>query len=343
MLNPLLNPMMNTMANPMMNPMMHKMMHPDLENDKKHDDKPVKIERQSRLSKSAEILGGLSLRGISSKEVSTLLWSPLQAYTVFLMTGSTLYYYLGGDMSNSSIMDKIGILSTMMEGYGLLSLSVKIKEQGSVSGISGMTILMYALTYTIREVEMLFTDHTVLYTLNGLSLEVLQITSLLITYSVVYAVFSTYRKSYQEDLDVLKFQYLVPACLAFALVVHPTFCMSSFWFTYCWTIMFYIDVMALAPQVVMMAKGGGTVEAPISHFVAVTAFSRSCHLWYWYYRFDTLGAQGYWFGVNYSGWLIVLFHVLNLLFVADFMYYYMKARMSGSKLSADLAIPMDAV
>jgi hypothetical protein len=44
-------------------------------------------------------------------------------------------------------------------------------------------------------------------------------------------------------------------------------------------------------------------------------------LWFWYYAFDTVGpAQPNNAYMNYSGWLIVFFHVVHLLLVADLIF-----------------------
>merc|ERR1719299_901 len=102
--------------------------------------------------------------------------------------------------------------------------------------------------------------------------------------------------------------------MALAVLVHPSFS-QGFVYSYCWTTYLYLDVIALVPQVVMMARGGGKVEAPIAHFVAATALRWGVDLSFWYYSFD-LGPQGYYGKFNYSGWIIVVVHVLSLVFVA---------------------------
>jgi hypothetical protein len=67
---------------------------------------------------------------------------------------------------------------------------------------------------------------------------------------------------------------------------------------------------------------------PIANFVFATTISRVVDLWFWYLRFD-LGPQGWWGSFNFSGWLIVGFHIISLLLVADFMYFYLRARCSA--------------
>merc|ERR1719272_2324492 len=252
------------------------------------------------------------------------------------MTGSIIYYCLGGNLRSASIEDKLAYASCIAEGFGLLSLRMKIERHGSVTGISGMTMAMYFLVYLLR-VIMVVPDQLSLVFIDGWAIEALQFTSLLMVLDVVRSVFLKYRKTYQEDLDVCHIKYLVPVCVVLAAVLHPLFSQGQL-YSFCWTTYLYLDCLALMPQVVMMARGGGKVEAPVSHFVAATAFSRVLDLYFWYFDFD-LGSQGYIFGFNYSGTLIVLWHLINLAIVADFMYYYIKARFASKTMSEDLILP----
>lgn len=309
-----------------------------------HDDKHSKAEAARKavapgvLSKAYEALQVMNFRNVTSKDIQALLQSPIQVYLCFLMVCSVLYYCLGGSLKNSSAPDLLGFISTIAEGFGLLSLRLKIKGQGSVTGISGMTMSMYALVYCLREWLMLPSSLSAVF-MDGWAVEVLQVASLLMVFDVLKSVFITYRSSYQEDLDILNIKFLIPACILLAVLLHPQFSRGSM-YSICWTAYLHLDVMALMPQVAMMAHGNGKVEAPVSHFVAATALSRVVDLWFWYYDFD-LGPQGYFHGFNYSGWLIVFWHFVNLAIVADFMYYYMKARLSGSTFSEDLTLPTD--
>merc|ERR1719272_168419 len=172
--------------------------------------------------------------------------------------------------------------------------------------------------------------------IDGWAVEFLQLPSILIVLDILRSVFVTHRSTYQEELDVLSIKYIVPVCVGLAIILHPHFQQGE-WHSFLWTSYLYLDVCALLPQVVMMARSGGKVEAPIAHFVAATALRWVIDLCFWYFDFE-LGPQGYYKGVNVSGWMIVSFHVLSLFLVADFMYFYLKARLSGSKMSDDLDI-----
>merc|ERR1719316_606625 len=85
-----------------------------------------------------------------------------------------------------------------------------------------------------------------------------------------------------------------------------------------------MDALALLPQVIMMARNDGKVEAPIAHFVAGTVLCRVDDLW------DSLSSSGIGAGLRNdnptSYWAIIFLQVFHLLLVADFIYYWLKAR-----------------
>jgi len=251
------------------------------------------------------------------------------------MAGSVLYYLAGGNLIRAEFADLLGYLSTICESLGLLVLQHKIKNQVSVKGISGMTIAMYVIVFVMRQYLLMPSEWSLLM-IDGWTVEVLQVPSILIAFDILRSVLQTHRSTYQDDLDVLSIKYIIPACVVLAVVLHPHFAQGE-WHSVLWTVYLYLDVCSLLPQIVMMAKSSGKIEAPIAHFVAATAFRWVIDLCFWYFDFD-LGPQGYYKGINLSGWLIVSFHILSLCLVADFMYYYLKARCAGSRLSDDLDV-----
>merc|ERR1719428_2243671 len=200
----------------------------------------------------------------------------------------------------------MGYASAIVEAFGLLMLRRKIQNQASVAGVSGMTMTMYAVTYSMREVLLMPQMNSV----DEWAVEALSMSSLLMVLDVLRSVFVKYRSSYQEDLDILSFRYLIPACIALAVVLRPSF-QEGPWYAFCWTACLYLDVMALMPQVVMMGKGNGKVSAPISHFVAATAVSRTVDLSFWFRNFELVGDYEP-NEFHFSGWLIIFFHILHL-------------------------------
>lgn len=271
------------------------------------------------------------------KDMNKFKKNPFCIYALFLAAFYICYILGGGCLSKSTREDKLGYISCILEAAGLISLQWKVSHRGHVEGLSGMSMIMFTLTYSMREFETFCVAKVPWVTIDGMALEMLQLASCALAYVNLWSIFKTYRRSYQEELDVLKVKYLIPGCVLLGLVLHPHF-RQGWKYSLSWSMSFYVDVLALLPQVVMMQRGNGKVEAPIAHFVAATALSRMNDLGFWYYRWN-LGPQGWWHGINISGMIIVGFHIISLLLVADFMYYYIKARMSGQTMSEDMSIP----
>jgi hypothetical protein len=286
------------------------------------DDKDLK-ELKQRPSFFVALLAALPCGGTCSKEFLDFLKNPLKVYSLFLLCIAIFYAIMCDGMT--AWEDFIGYNSCVLEAYGLISVFRKIQRHRSVLGISGNSLIMFLVSYGLRQCEALVMSSRYRLTKRAVVLECLQFASIPLVISLVWAVFKTYRESYQESLDKLKVKYLIPGCVALALVLTPRFKQGEM-YSYCWTISFYVDVLALLPQVVMMHyTPGKKIALPIADFVAATSVSRIVDLWFWYLRFD-LGPQGWWGNFNYSGWIIVTFHIISLFLVADFMYYYMRAR-----------------
>lgn len=275
--------------------------------------------------KSPTTLGAaLSPRSLTIDDLKTLFQNGFLTYLAFLMLGSVLYHSLGGSFYDMSIRDGLGYVSTVMEAFGLLILQWKIKQQQSVAGISGKCVAMFGLCYAFRAIEIPpFSAEF----LDPWTVKVLEQASFVLVAQVLYSVFVTYKSTYQADLDNgLRIGYIVVACILLSLAVHPDDESIP------WTAFMYMDTLALMPQVVMMSRGSdGLVEAPISHFVFATAASRGIDLYYWCWSAHELG-------MDYNAWVTVSVHVIYQLLVADFVYLYLKQRLSSRSLSQPMEL-----
>lgn len=217
---------------------------------------------------------------------------------------------------DSSVIPWIVAVSQVAEMAGLFSLRLKIKRQGSVKGVSGMTIIMYSLVYAIRA--------KLVFPYGGRSSwaeAVPCFLSLLVVLDTAKCIFWTYHSSYQQEQDVLRVKYLIPGCLLLAGVLHPVLPNEGAFNTFIWTTELYLDVLALMPQVVMMSRGDGRVEAPIAHFVAATALARAVDLSIWFWSYSA-------FVEYYSCVMVMFWQCVMLLLITDFLYLYLKARIS---------------
>eukprot|EP00746_Dinoflagellata_sp_MGD_P166040 gnl/MRDRNA2_/MRDRNA2_95678_c0_seq1.p1 gnl/MRDRNA2_/MRDRNA2_95678_c0~~gnl/MRDRNA2_/MRDRNA2_95678_c0_seq1.p1 ORF type:complete len:330 (+),score=50.52 gnl/MRDRNA2_/MRDRNA2_95678_c0_seq1:86-1075(+) len=247
---------------------------------------------------------------------------------VCFVFGTAFAFKSVGGVFDTALSERFGALQ--LEILGLVMVREKIKSRKSVSGVSGMTFIMYTMVYFSRILLALPRDKDGFIGIPGVTAELkdvdldatLGVCSFLLVLDVLKSVFWTHCKTYQAELDILKAWYLLPACWTLSLLVRPHFSAWSFTYGYCWSSTLYMDVLALMPQVVMMAQSGGKAATPIANFVAATAISRCGDVYY-----SLFGpASGLSETDPVSFWTAVSVQIVHLLLVADFMYYFCKAR-----------------
>jgi hypothetical protein len=295
------------------------------------DDKYSKAAKKSQSAESGALSKYSSaLELASSVDAKQLLQNRYTVYMSLLFVGSVVYLELGGSFLHADKDDLMQWTSALAEAFGLLTLGRRIKMQKSAAGISGHSFLMYCIVYAFRQA--LLVPAFSWAALDGWVTEILLSGSLIMVLDVTWSVFKTHRDTYQSDLDVLHVKFLVPACFVLAALLRPVLTLETPMYAYFWSSCLYLDVLALMPQVVLMGRSGGKVKACSCNFVAVTAFSRMVDLVAWYSeeRNDLV--------TPFSKVLIIFFHILHLLLVADFMFYYIKARFTGKSFSDDIEL-----
>jgi len=277
------------------------------------------------LQKYHNALGIFNIHGMIDAGVANLF----VGFLSFMLAAAAAYTAIGGTWDSCKTSK---FISVGLEVLGLLMLRHKIIVRNNVNGISGQTMVMYAFVYFVR--ILLSMPSSTNFQWKDVDFDAwFAGVSLILVLSIIHSIFATHGASYQEDLDTLKVKYLIPGCFFLALIVRPHFHQWSFEYGYTWGSCFYIDIFALVPQVVMMAQSGGKVEAPIAHFVAATFLSRMGDIWdSLVYENDLRSSD------TISYWAVVLGQCIHLLLVADFMYYYLKARTSGAAMFEDLAV-----
>merc|ERR1719263_388164 len=81
----------------------------------------------------------------------------------------------------------------------------------------------------------------------------------------------------------------------------------------------------MMPQLWVIAKMGvGSQVEPLNgHYIMAIAASRAVSLYFWFYGYREFAPKDGSF--NLTGWAIMLAHVIQVLLLLDFMYYYVKA------------------
>lgn len=243
-------------------------------------------------------------------------------------------------------------ITVPLEILGLLTVREKIKSRNSVTGISGMTFVMQAAVYFTRVPWSLKTcvlEFSVWEAFNV----TLGICSLLLVLDILRSIFQTHRDSYDDELDVLKAWYVIPACFAAALLMRPSMLDSNAMVTYFLSSVMYMDALTLMPQVMMMAKSEGKVEVPIANFVAATAVARCGDVFHTIFvvqiASDASNFACFRLWMNgelddeansfvFSWAICVLVHIVQLVLVIDFLYYFYQAKVWRLKATQDVGM-----
>eukprot|EP00929_Paragymnodinium_shiwhaense_P061386 TRINITY_DN30656_c0_g1_i1.p1 TRINITY_DN30656_c0_g1~~TRINITY_DN30656_c0_g1_i1.p1 ORF type:complete len:308 (-),score=42.54 TRINITY_DN30656_c0_g1_i1:517-1389(-) len=255
------------------------------------------------------------------------------AYGLFVLSWLVALRWLSS-ITSAYNTPVIWYFSAILEGYGLVFLRHRIAADRSVFGVSGQSVGIFSVTYLVRALTLPPFKYAYLFMWG---LKIFDWVSFALILDILRCVFFTYRKSYQEDLDVLHLKALLPVSAVVALLFCPD--RGSGTSTgLCFAFMLNLDVIALLPQVIMMGRQETPVKAPIAHFVIATAVSRLTDLWYWTEEFQVWSRPAH---VSMSGWFIIGEHIVNALIISDFLYYYIRACISAGSVPDDIDLPID--
>jgi hypothetical protein len=260
---------------------------------------------------------------------------------------STMAVYLGAFASGALVWQSfhdLGLstfitLAVAIQCFGYACLRLKISQQRSVAGISAQTLILQAASCALRLTSTTWLQGYIPVDGTGDWLyQAVDALSLVILLNILHCIFKTYRTTYQEEHDNIKVEYIGLSCFVLAVLVHPDLNNRPVFDTF-WTTALYMDVVAMAPQLVLISKIRGEIEALTAHFVSATALSRLTSLIFWYHGFAELAPLDGSF--NLAGWAIIAAHVLQVLLLGDFLFYYIRALVKTG--SASFTLPTYAV
>lgn len=241
-------------------------------------------------------------------------------YFTFL-GGATLVYNVLSDGLSSLLT-----LSAGLQALAFVLLVLKVHGESSFSGISTRMLGMYIATLILRLASTLTlngylpADATGDWAYQCLELGSLGLATWLLQ-EVLRARRTTFAGAAQDDQDSMPgLLYVALACGCLAVFFHANLNHHKT-FDQIWAWACYLETAAMLPQLWMMSKAGGEVEALTSHFIALTTLARIFSLWFWYLAFeDGIGLFG-----NYSEMVVIGAHLLQLLLACDFLILYLKS------------------
>lgn len=232
---------------------------------------------------------------------------------------SALVWQSFDDLGLSTFMT----LAVGLQCFAFVCLRLKLQQTKSVAGISGRTLMLQGMSCTLRLCSTCWLNGYIPVDRTGdWMYQLLDVCALLLVLNLLYCVLKSHRSTYQEEHDQFNVHFVVLICFAMAAQVHPDLNNSPLFDTF-WMTALNIDIVSMLPQLMLMTKIRGEVEALTSHYVGAIAASRATSLIFWYHGFTELAPLGG--GFNLVGWAVIAAHVFQVLLLGDFLFYYVKA------------------
>lgn len=221
-------------------------------------------------------------------------------------------------------------LGAGIQCLGFVCLSLKIRQQGSVAGISMKMLQMYVIMLLFRLTSTLNKNGYLPVDRSGdWVYQAADIVTLALVCQLLYRISTTHKSTYDVDHDTMKILPMIPPCIFLAIIIHADLNNSPFYDTV-WTIGMNLDTVAMLPQLWMLTKKGGEVEMLTAHFVAAIVISRLCAFSFWFYGYPELAPRDG--GFNWAGWKVVGAHAAQIALSGDFMYYYIQSMLNAKRM-----------
>mmetsp|Transcript_52501 Transcript_52501/g.94148 ORF Transcript_52501/g.94148 Transcript_52501/m.94148 type:complete len:282 (-) Transcript_52501:120-965(-) len=254
----------------------------------------------------------------------------MMAYGTFLISALSVYHFVAnGEFS------AILTLAVMLQCLAFALLAVQVMLTGSCSGVSARALTLDAWAFAFRLSSTTWLHGYLPVDASGdYVFQVVDVTSLFLVAWLLHQVLREKRRSYQEEQDTFPILPIVLGCILLGGIFHADMNARPIFDTL-WLAGLFISTLAVFPQLWLISKTGGKVQALTSHYIACMAISRALSgVFMWHARFD-ITCDPWIEGFNHASWSILGAHALHLLCLGDFGYYYVKSVMAKG-LTAEL-------
>jgi len=218
--------------------------------------------------------------------------------------------------------------AAFVQCLGFCVLCLNVRGTKSVAGISSKSLVMFVLHLSFRLTSTSLKNGYIPMDKTGdFMYQLFDFGSLLLVCHLLYLVHKSHAHTYQEEHDTLDIKPMVFMCVVCACFIHGTINKNKF-FDIVWAISSNLETFVLVPQLWMMSRMGGKVDAMTAHYVASVVISGVMTFTFWWFTHPQLEKKA----PNAVAKLIMVSHGVKLLLSADFMYYYAQAWFGGTSL-----------
>lgn len=251
---------------------------------------------------------------LNQPELQPIIGSVYVAFTVvwFLIFG------LLSDTDFSSILTA----GATMQCMGFLLLSIKVRYTRSVKGLSSKSLELFVVYLLTRLcATSVKNGYIPVDTTGDYIYQLMDLCSLGCVVHILYRMHKTYRTTYERKDDHFNIAPVIVQSFLIGCIVHGDFNKSPF-FDGLWSASVNLETVAILPQMRMITKSGGEVDAVTWHFLGCFVLAAVCRFEFWWYA-----------ATEFEGMVpavhVVLMHLLQLGLCGDFLFCYAQAYING--------------
>jgi len=235
-------------------------------------------------------------------------------------------------------------MAVMLQCLAISLLCLQTFANGSAAGLSARALGLEAASLALRLSSTTWLNGYLPVDASGdMVYQLVDVCSLAMVIWLLYQVLVVHRGSYQADADSLPVGHMLLGAFALAALLHADM-NSRPVFDTLWMAGLFVGVVSVLPQLWLVSRTGGVVQACTSHWIAMMAASRVMSgVFMWHARFDVTCSP--WVeGFSHAIWAILAAHLVHLVLLGDFAYCYLKAiATQGLACNLDLRAELDIV
>lgn len=256
----------------------------------------------------------------SQKSIASSAKGTMSVYACVLAVSWWVYDFVAGGAWTSILT-----LSAIAHCFGLAFLCVQIHTNRSAAGISARALLLDGLAVSMRLSSTLFYHGYLPSDKSGdMVYQLSDLCALALIIHLLYNVRVRMCSTYQYDDDDMRLAPMVVGAILLGAILHGDL-NDSHIFDSMWLSGLFVSVVAALPQYWMISKSCGQVKVHTAHYMAATAVDRILSgTFMWYVRPHITCIP--WVGnFQHTSWAVLLAHLVHLVLLSDFAYYYASA------------------
>jgi hypothetical protein len=246
----------------------------------------------------------------------------IAAYSSFLVAGLVLYYVL---RHTQDAFSAIITVAEMLQCLAVILLAAQVISSNSVAGISARTVGLEALALTLKLGSTLnYNGYLPVDESGDWFYQGVDICGVAAALWIPFQALVSKQASYQSSDDTFPVIPMILGSILLAAIFHADMNARPFYDTL-WMSGLFLGSVAVMPQLWLITRSGGHVEALLSHYIAVMAVGRMLAGYFMWLAREDVTSQPWIEGVNHAILAVLGAHLLNLLLLGDFAFFYIKA------------------